>query len=88
MDAMKEIREQHEKVDLGCQHLVQGEVCRVCKTKWPCDMVSLLAHADALAEALEGYRESHNHCIENEPQGLCNKCQRARTALVQWRGTT
>ena len=46
----------------------------------------LIAAAPDLLEVLKTYRESHNTCIKDSPQGLCNKCRMAEEAIAKAEG--
>lgn len=41
---------------------------------------------EELLGALKTYRESHNTCIKDSPQGLCNKCRIAEWAIAKAEG--
>ena len=61
--------------------------------RFPMDSADIVAECgrlktqvEKLEKALRLYRESHNFCIEGEPQGLCNKCRLAEFALATGQG--
>ncbi len=48
-----------------------------------CHLEARAALVEELVRVVQLYRDSHHVCIKSEPQGLCNKCQRAEAVLAK-----
>ena len=75
---LAQIKTRHVKVDLGCGSWVQGEMCYICKEKWPCDAAFLLQEV----ERLESMNKSQTRMLSSE-RGTYNDLKQRHTSLQQ-----
>jgi len=73
---------------MNCPHSQAG-ACKFCYWAARAKIDTLEKENERLTEvcgkmknSVELYRSSHNFCIKDKPQGLCNKCQYAEEALA------